>query len=582
MKTTRRHIRMLGVSPGEGVRSTANMKTTRRRTRMFGASPGEGVRSTTNVMTTRRRTGMLGSEEGSTLLIALLVLGSLSILATSIVLSAMGDRSMSTYERHSLLALGAAESGVAWAKRQIVTQTADMTDYDGDGRPDFTLTDSLSNGGSFSVVAEASDIKGLGITAYQSNGFTIVSQGEFLGAVRRVKAEIVHDSFLKFARFVSVNDLSYACGAALSGEVYTGGDLNVPCGCSSGQEAQFLESAYAVNDIPNAGCGIFYRGYVTDAEQIDLENSFDWTDTEDKAQGRAAENDCENKGDAGIYIKVGTSDPLGTGNTTINLSLFNFQDVTTVPGDTIIAYNGNPVPHPQHFPNPMKYSEFNGMIVVVGDAYVSGTMDGVSAHPATIFAKDDLFVMGDIVAGHRGFDEITRLPTGSGDPINIGLVAEDYVYIDAGTPKVVRIDGALFSRTNTWRSNGTTTSHPSLSYPAAYDLDLDGITGETPYNHDPVPGDGWDEYIDTQAKADKTWVLNINGPIITKFGGSAYPWNEGGVLSNADGPTRRYNYDLDMTEFPPPCYPIPLNLWKEVSWTEIFDVRTELASHLPN
>ena len=531
---------------------------------------------------THRHTRTFGSEEGSTLLIALLVLGALSILATSIVVSAMGDRNLTKYERHSLMALGAAESGLAWAKRQIVTQTANMGDYDEDGRPDFTLTDSLSTGGSFTVVAEASDIKGLGITAYQSNGFAIVSQGEYLGAVRRVKAEIVHDSFLKFARFVSVNNLSYACGAALSGEVYTGGDLSVPCGCASGQEAQFLESAYAVGDIPNAGCGIFYRGYVTDAEQIDLENSFDWTDTEDKAQGRAAENDCEKKGDAGIYIKVGTSDPLNTGNTVINLSLFDFQNVTTVPGDTIITYNGNPVPHPQHFPDPMKNSEFNGMIVVVGDAYVSGTMDGVSAHPVTIFAKDDLIVTGNIVAGHRGFDEISRLPTGSGDPINIGLVAEDYVEMGVGTPRVLRVDGALFSRTNTWRAVGTTSAgdHPYLPV-GAHDLDLDGIVGEHPFNNDPVPGSGWDEVI-TAGLQSKTWVLNINGPIITKFGGSAYPWNDSVVLSNADGPTRRYNYDLDMTEFPPPCYPVPLNLWKEVSWTEIFDVRTELSSNLPN
>ncbi|MEZ4648711.1 MAG: pilus assembly PilX N-terminal domain-containing protein [Candidatus Eisenbacteria bacterium] len=531
-------------------------------------------------MKTTPRVRRLGSEEGSTLLIALLVLGSLSILATTIVVSAMGDRNLSKYERHSLMALGAAESGIAWAKRQIVTQTANMTDYDADGRPDFTLSDSLSSGGSFSVVAEASDIKGLGITAYQSNGFAIVSEGHYLGAVRRVKAEIVHDSFLKFARFVSVNNLSYACGAVLTGEVYTGGDLVVPCGCSSGQEAQFLESAYAVNDIPNAGCGIFYRGYVTDAEQIDLENSFDWTDTQDKAQGRAAENDCENKGDAGIYIKIGTSDPLSTGTNVINLSLFDFYDVTTVPGDTIITYGGTPVPHPQHFPNPMKYSEFNGMIVVVGDADVQGEMDGTSAHPITIFATDDLIVSGDIIAGHTGFDEITRAADGSGDPINIGLVAEDYVEIKDTTSRVLRIDGALFSRTNTWRSTGTTTSHP-VAGNGAHDLDLDGITGESPVNHDPIPGTGWDEVI-TGTNASRTWVLNINGPIITKYGGSAYPWNDSGVLANADGPTRRYNYDLDVTEFPPPCYPVPLNLWKEVSWTEIFDVRTDLASHLPN
>ncbi len=164
-------------------------------------------------------------EEGSTLLIALLILGALSVLASSVVVTAMGDRTVSKYQRHALQALGAAETGIAMAKRAIVDRTAELEDVDEDGRPDFVLEDSLAWGGVYRVAAEASDIKGLGVTAYQSNGFSIVSEGEFLGAKRRVKVEIVHDSFLKFARFVSVNDLSYECGAAISGEVYTGGDL---------------------------------------------------------------------------------------------------------------------------------------------------------------------------------------------------------------------------------------------------------------------------------------------------------------------------------------------------------------------
>lgn len=117
-------------------------------------------------------------EAGSTLLLSLLILSAMTILASSVVVTAMGERNLTKYERHSLLALGAAESGIAFAKRAIVEQTADMTDLDEDGRPDFSLADSLGSGGSYSVVAEASDIKGLGITAYQSNGFAIVAQGE--------------------------------------------------------------------------------------------------------------------------------------------------------------------------------------------------------------------------------------------------------------------------------------------------------------------------------------------------------------------------------------------------------------------
>ncbi len=77
-------------------------------------------------------------------------------------------------------------------------------------------------------------------------------------------------------------------------------------------------------------------------------------------------------------------------------------------------------------------------------------------------------------------------------------------------------------------------------------------------------------------------MLNINGGIITMGTGSAAPWNNTNVLNNASGPTRRYNYDMDLTSYPPPCFPVPLNLYKDVSWTEIFEVRDPLANHLPD
>lgn len=529
-----------------------------------------------------KRTPRAG-QEGSTLVLTLLILASLSIIASTMVVTAMGDRNLSKYDRHSLLALGAAETGVAYAKRAIVSITAPLEDYDGDGRPDFTMSDSLSWGGGYTVVAEASDIKGLGITAYQANGYAIVSEGSFLGAHRRVKVEIVHDSFLKFARFVAVNNLSYACNALLTGDVYTGGDLNIPCGCSAGQNATFLEGVYAVDDIPNAGCGDFHRGYVTDADEIDLENAFDWSDTRDKAQGVGAENDCEGRGEVGIYLNLGGTDPLGLGGqaapftNVLDFSRFDFMNETVVAGDTVITYNGAAVINPVTG-SELRTDEFNGIIFFDGNAEVRGRVDGVSGRNLTVFATSDVYVKHNVVTGHNGFDEITRLPNGSGDPVNVGLVAEDQVIIATGTPRVLQVDAALFSRTNNWSASGGTSTgdHPVATGPL--DLDLDGIIGETPFNNDPVPGAGWNENSITSA----TWVLNITGPIITKYGGSAGPWVNSGVLAGASGNTRRYNYDLDITEYPPPCFPVPLNLWKDVSWTEIFDVRDELASHLPN
>lgn len=533
-------------------------------------------------------------EEGSALLLALLVLAALSILATTAIVTSMGERNLSRYESSSVQALGVAETGIAYAKRAIVDRTVTMTDADGDGRPGFELTDSLAWGGTYHVMAEASDIKGLGITAYQSNGFALVSEGTFHGARRRVKVEIVHDSFLKFARFVSNNTLSYACNATVSGEVYTGANLDIPNNCATNQQDEFLESVFAVGSIPNAAYGTFYRGYVTGADTIDLSNSFNWNDMRNKARGLAAgSNACERKGSVGIYFPASGTLPLTLVGGVLQLNLFDFHNVTLFPPDTVIAYNGVAVANSVTGANHLHPSEFNGIIFFENDANVKGTMNGVSARNITIFATRYIYVRGDIITGHTGFNPVTRAPDNSGDPNNIGLVAESWIMIHKTVNRILRIDAALLSRTATWGFNVgvqtcSLTGNPPVPSAGCYismagtqplDLDLDNITGETPLNNDPVPGQGWDENLIT----DKTWVLNITGPIITTGSGDAYPWNDGTIISNSLlGSTRRYNYDMDMTEFPPPCFPVPLNLYKDVSWTEIFDVRAPLASCLPN
>jgi hypothetical protein len=538
-------------------------------------------------------------EEGSALLLALLVLAALSILATTAIVTSMGERNLSRYESASVQALGVAETGIAYAKRAIVDRTVTMGDADSDGRPDFELSDSLSWGGTYHVMAEASDVKGLGITAYQSNGFAIVSEGEFRGARRRVKVEIVHDSFLKFARFVSTNTLSYACAATISGEVYTGANLDIPNNCGAGRQDQFLESVFAVGTIPNAAYGTFYRGYVTGADTIDLSNSFNWTDMRAKSRGLATgSNACERRGSVGIYFNLGTVDPLSLNaqaapNTgVLRLDLFDFHNVALDP-DTVISYNGVAVRNTVTGANHMHPSEFNGIIFFENDANVKGTMNGVSARNVTIFATRYIYVRGDIITGHTGFNPVTRLPDSSGNPNNIGLVAESWIIIHKTVNRILRIDAALLSRTATWGFNGSVqtcniTGNPPVVPAGCYisgagtqplDLDLDGISGETPLNNDPVLNEGWNENLIT---AD-TWVLNITGPIITTGSGDAYPWNNATIISRAGlGATRRYNYDMDMTEFPPPCFPVPLNLYKDVSWTEIFEVSTPLASCLPN
>ena len=517
-----------------------------------------------------------GRPAGSALVIALLILGALSMIATSLIVISITERRSAGYYRDSLQALAAAETGLSFAKRGIQDMTVEMGDDDSDGRPDFAGSDTLSWGGTYQLVAEASDVAGSGIAAYRANGYTIVAEGSHHGAVRRVRAEIVHDSFLKYARFIAVVGTSYACGAILTGEVYSGGDLDVPSDCEA-DAVQFLEFVAAVGDIPNAGYATFYRGYVTGATPIDLGNSVDFDAMRSRTKGLLSECDCEGSGDVGIYFKKSIGvDPHGIGTGPLNLSLFDFHNTTLASPDTVITYNGNAVINTLTT-QALRVGAFNGLIFFDGDTPVKGTLDGRSGRSLSIYSTGNVTIYGNIVAGHTGYDEGSGLPNSSGDPVNLGLIANNYVYLHKNTPRVLRIDAALMASHATWQAQGSVSDHP-VAGPGPLDLDMDGLSGETPYNNDPSAGLGWDEMnIDSN-----TWVLNINGPIITYNGGSAGPWVDSGVLANADGPTRRYNYDMDITQYPPPCFPVPLNLWKDVSWTEVFDAESDLASHLPD
>jgi len=516
-------------------------------------------------MTTRRNPG---NERGSALVLTLLLLTALSLMGMTLALLSGTDRRVAAYDRESIAALHAAEAGIAMAKRNIQDRAITFDDENGNGYPDFRLVDTLSWGGRYDVFGESNLPLGSGASPYSGSKFLLAAEGRSRDAVRLVEAEIEHDSFLKYARFVESAGTAYECGAVLTGEVYIGGTLGLPSSCPSGSKVVFLEMVAATNGITNKSSAVFHKGYTDSASAIDLESSVDFTLLRNKAKGLGSECDCEGRGRIGLYMGW---NPLGVGtNGTIDLSRFDFSFPDPVTSDTIIRYNGSPVID-QTTGVPMLASDFNGVIFYEGDGFVRGTMDGVSATGLCVFATDDIFIEGNILTGHTGYDETTRLPDHSGDPVNIGLVAYDYVYF-GNVSRVVTVDAALLAVRANWRVYNTSFSAHPPAPPGAYDLDQDGIVGESPQNHDPNPGEGWDEII-TASNQNKTWVMNINGPIITHDGGSAYPWNASTVLADADGPTRRYNYDMDITDFPPPCFPVPLNLWKDFAWGEKYDSR---------
>lgn len=514
-----------------------------------------------------RRHAKRDGERGSAIILAVIALGVLSAMGIGIALLSTGDRQAARFQRDHQDALMAAETGLALAKRRVQDRALTFADEDTDGKPDFRFSDTLDWGATYEVFGESSEYTSSSVSPYSGDFFFLEASGGTRGAERLIAAQIKHDSFLKYARFVSVTGTSYACGAVLTGEVYVGQDLGVPTGCTADNKAEFLEFVAAVGVVQNASEGIFHKGYSDSAKAIDLQASVDWTDVRERAQGVADVCDCEGVGRIGIYM---ANNPLNIGtNGTINFSQFDFKYVRpAAPSDTLIAYAGIVVRDTTTGAD-LRAEDFNGIIFFEGDGYVRGTLDGVSGRSVCVYATDDMIIEGDIFTGNAGIDPVTRLPNGAGDPINVGLVASDFVYI-GNTPRILNVDAALMSVNSNWCAlNSATSAHP-VAPTGNYDLDLDGIVGESPVNNDPDDGAGWDEII-TAANQANSWILNINGPIITYNGGSAAPWSNAAIIAAASGPTRRYNYDLDITDFPPPCFPVPLNLWKDVAWTEVFD-----------
>lgn len=142
-------------------------------------------------------------------------------------------------------------------------------------------------------------------------------------------------------------------------------------------------------------------------------------------------------------------------------------------------------------------ANFNGILYCTKDIKVKGT----PTRPITLVSADDIYINGHIRQ--------------SSDPKNVvGLIAKDYVYLDASTPNNLEVTASLMAIKNTWKA---------LGYGSKY-----GLT--------------------------------INGSIVTNTGGSAGPYLAG---------ERHYNYDRRLLYYMPPYYPdFPGGGYILTAWTE--------------
>ncbi len=454
-----------------------------------------------------------------------------------------------------------------------------------------------------------------GAKAFGTDYYHVTASG-LVGTQRyNLRLEVERESLLKYAAFDTKNP-GWNSNAIVKGLVYAGENLNLSatnpaegptrfkkfvrvveklvvwCGWSS---SSGICDSYPSNsnlywdesiDPPhepgtlNSSSGpraIFEQGFMVGSPPLILPTANDLTEQKNLARK------------AGIY---------SSSSMTFDLGLFDF-------GGSPSAYNGNPLP-----------AKFNGVIYSEQNIYVEGTLQGASL---TLVAKNRIYVTGDIYTG----------TTADGKPVNVGLVGGDQMRIALNTRRVLHINAAIASLGGGWWADrnytllrrygwsyyawyrackedkeqifGTDSDDPdtviggynssgilqaSGKYGSTgtlesgvYDVDGSGfIEGGTDTSGNPIYDDfGWNEHeVDGN-----TFFLMVRGPMISApdpSKGSEYGYSSAGCYSalgnysvvNGGGTrmTRRYEYDPDITRYPPPHFPVPLNGTRAISYVE--------------
>jgi len=423
-----------------------------------------------------------------------------------------------------------------------------------------------------------------------------------------------HDSFLSYSRFLESGTLSYAAGATLSGQVYCGGDMSL-----SGRPVTFKDNVEVKGKIQNKTYGVYEKSVTENVPAVQLSGSMDPATFRNlaKAAGLYYSSTSTTPVIDLSLFDFDVSPPV-YGSTKLpsnfNGVVFGEGDVAvkgllegrslTIAANKNIIINGNirtgcsrksaALASPSLAFNAASGTELVSSVSltpllstpsdcatisisgskwkrVTTYLYEDSHLLGVETveRPPTDTGKAiaEAAVLSDVKmnpATHSYRAEVhywsdgsgqTKVDVGvaAGDPVNVALLATNTVNISQYAWRVLRIDAALFARDGSWQAPSSGSSQWACT--GVYDLDEDGVI-ET--NNQ----DGWNE----SAVNSNTWMLTINGPIITKTGGSAGEWSNQATATGKG--TRHYNYDDDIVYFQPPNFPVMLSRWALLYWRE--------------
>jgi hypothetical protein len=442
---------------------------------------------------------------------------------------------------------------------------------------------------------------------YMTGSFQVKTIGHRGQKDRGIEARIERDTFLRYSRFVQEGDLPYAGNAHILADVYVGGDLIL-----DGWPVTFWGDVAVGDEIVNEDNGIFHGDITGTGAGIDLQESVDLSYYRDLSKGLISAEG------AGLYLSNPTTINLSLFDFSVpgapryngsplpsdfngvvfcegDIGIKGFleggylnqngemiQGITFISADDIVArgdvrtgntldsiYSAgaltfnrpsgslqtqtvslaglvNPDTNAVRFKvSGSRWSKMqmtileDGMPMTRADGRAVRTqlvrtgLSSENAQTAVINGNDlnelvfdpahNYSVQIDYYSSDSG-DTAVEVDACEGTPVNIGLVARDEFYIHSNTARQLTIDAAILARDRSWEALGYTSDHPN-----GYDTGL--------------------------------WELTVNGPIITRDGGSAGPWSSNGM--------RYYRYDMDMVEYAPPAFPVPAEWWKLAYWKHL-------------
>ena len=370
--------------------------------------------------------------------------------------------------------------------------------------------------------------------------FVVRASGIYDGAYRAIEAKLGYLSFLKFARFCGTN-LSYGEGAVLTGMVYADGNITVPDG-NDGPYVTFKRDVIATGTLSpksdGVGDGHTWENVVVEgtleehsSKQYSLNIPQQFAFYKSSAQseyGMYIDTTTDN------YFENGHSQVSGsTGDNLIDLSKFKelgtanaFYDVN----DDDVYTAGTDLDLPDDFNGVFYWDGYNKV-------HVKGHLTGQSI---SIFSDYDIIIDGSITTGSDA----------DGMPVNLGLISDERVLWSQYIHSIFNVDAGIFAANS--RHHGT--------YSAGYGTeDTDYSTYNPDYN---------DSHGSSGETANPPWYFRIYGPIIVNLGGDNGGWIKYGALTGQT--TRSFNYDVDISTFPPP-FPIVEGVLLTLSHREIED-----------